>query len=45
MGRDGLWGGILDRWRVGESDESNDQDLWMALGRGNAKERTFPRMS
>jgi len=23
---------------------SNDQNLWMALGRVNAKERTFPRM-
>jgi len=24
--------------------ESNDQNLWMALGRVNANERTFPRM-
>jgi uncharacterized protein HemY len=23
---------------------SNDQNLWMTLGRVNAKERTFPRM-
>jgi hypothetical protein len=24
--------------------ESNDQNLWMALGLVNANERTFPRM-
>jgi len=25
-------------------DLSNDQNLWMALGPGDVKERTFPRM-
>ena len=32
-------------WRpVGHGDVGNDQNLWMVLGGGDVKERTFPGM-
>ena len=40
----GTWGAELFVETVPGSTVSNDQNLWMALGRVNVKGRTFPRM-